>query len=492
MNGATAGVAWSRRPMRAAFPVAIGLGAVMFGALLTAAATRLGGEQAAILMLVLALAPALVLGVVGHRLVGVILIMALFPIGSTHLPTPGIELQVIQLAVFLVTALVVLRRLAAGLRPLAWAPPLWWALGLACWAILDTASAIDLPLALRQDAALAGGIVFAAVVLSTLRNVDDVRVMLGAFLIVASGIAIAALSERGHLDTLAAGQTVSGRLSGAFEHPNQLGMFCALTAMIAAALAFGARSRAARVTSALLLPLSLVALIFSLSRGAWIGTGIGFLYLLLVLREARRALVLVAVPFVAAGSLFGSFAPGGTDIQVVALRAESITTLSPYDGRPAIYAEAIREIRADPLTGQGPGSFPVASARAGSAASTVFPDHAHDLWLTWGAESGLPAVALILVLTFSLGLAAHRAAKNALRAGDRRDRAVIAGLAAALIAVLGQGIFDYLLRNAVLWVLVWGLIGALLVCARQYEVFGPRGALSRPGRPEEPSTRASE
>ena len=455
-------------------PLGLGVAGVAAGALLTLAAMKAGGpEYAPVLLLVLALAPLATLAVVGHRLTGAILVLAVFPLGSIRVATPGLETQLVELTVFLVAALVVLRRLSIGLRPLAWAPPLWWALGLLAWAIVCTPSAVDQALALKQDAVLTAGIVFAAALLATLRGVADVRVMLGAFLVVGVGVAAAALSEPVQLQATSAGETVGGRLQGAFDHPNQLGLFCALAAMIATGLAFGARSRAARYASGLALPVVLGALIFSLSRGAWIGTGLGFLYLLVVLREARRALILVALPFVVIGALFGSFAPGGTDIHVVTLRAQALTTLSPYDARPAIYSEAVREIKTNPVTGVGPGGFPIASERAGSESSTVFADHAHDLWLTWAAEDGLPALALILVFTISLGLASSRAGRAASDRGERRDRAVICGIAAGLIAVLGQGIFDYLLRNAVLWILVWGLIGALLVCAREYGAFGP-------------------
>jgi putative inorganic carbon (HCO3(-)) transporter len=467
----------------AGLALGLGLGAVAAGALLTLAANKVGGAgDAPVLMFGLALAPVVALGVIGHRLGAAILVLAVFPVGSLHLPTPGVSTQLVELTVFIVSALVIIRRLASGLVPLKWSPPLWWALGLLAWAIVATPSAIDLSLALKQDAVLAAGIVFAAVLLATLRDVGDVKVMLGVFLVVAVGIAIAGLSQRVQLQAVSGGESVGGRLTGAFEHPNQLGLFSALAALAATGLAMGASTRPRRVLAAAALPFVLSALLLSLSRGAWIGTGLGFLYLLLKLREARRALLLVGIPFVIVASLFGSFSPGHTDIHVITLRAHALTTLSPYDGRKAIYTEAFHEIRANPIKGVGPGDFPVSSERADSASVTVYADHAHDLWLTWGAEDGLPAVALIVVLTISLGLASSRASRNALRSGELRDRAVMAGLTGGMIAVLGQGIFDYLLRNAVLWMLVWGLIGALLVCARQYGAFGPQPPRGQPVR----------
>ena len=102
--------------------------------------------------------------------------------------------------------------------------------------------------------------------------------------------------------------------------------------------------------------------------------------------------------------------------------------------------------------------------RALYADATVATDHAHNLWLTWAAQNGLPAAALIVAFMVALARVARRAGQATARM--RRDRAVIAGIVAALIAVVGQGFFDYILRNAVLFMTVWALVGALLACDR--------------------------
>jgi O-antigen ligase len=448
-----------------------GLGIVVFaaglGACATAAATRVGGDAAPALLLTLALIPALILAVVARASVAVFVVLAIFPIGSVVLPTPVLAVQTIELVVLAMAIFVVVSRLAQGLLPLAWAPPLWWALALFIWTLVATTVAADLGLALKQDIMLLLGIVFACVVLAALETMRDIRWMLGALVAVSVVLAIVAVSSGVHLTEQLGGETVSGRLTGAFNHPNQLGLFATIAVALAAGLAFGAHTRAGRVAAAMSIPLLLATLVLSLSRGAWIGCALAFLYLLLVLREARRALLVLAIPMVIAVYLAGSFTPGSTEIQVIGERAKALTTLSPYDGRPAIYAEARREIRYSPLRGVGPGNFPIAAQRAGSEAVTVYPDHAHNLWLTWAAEDGIPAVIMIIGLVIALALATKRASRLA-AVHSRSDRAVIAGIVAALIAVLGQGFFDYLLRNAVLWVELWGLIGALLVCARVY------------------------
>jgi hypothetical protein len=50
----------------------------------------------------------------------------------------------------------------------------------------------------------------------------------------------------------------------------------------------------------------------------------------------------------------------------------------------------------------------------------------------------------------------------------------VAGVAAGLLAILGQGVFDYVLRNAVANIATWALIGALLVCLREARGAEPR------------------
>jgi heme A synthase len=82
------------------------------------------------------------------------------------------------------------------------------------------------------------------------------------------------------------------------------------------------------------------------------------------------------------------------------------------------------------------------------------------------AESGVPAVVLLIGFTLSVGLVALRTVRR-LRAGDRpRDAALVACLAAALAMVVGQGLVDFTLRNPIIMVLVWSVVGLLLAADR--------------------------
>ena len=74
---------------------------------------------------------------------------------------------------------------------------------------------------------------------------------------------------------------------------------------------------------------------------------------------------------------------------------------------------------------------------------------------------------LILGFAASLAVTARRAGRLARARGDPRDHAVVAGVAAALLAAFVQGAVDYTLRNAVVWITLWTLIGVLLLARRE-------------------------
>ena len=385
------------------------------------------------------------------------------------MPTGVFPLQAVEAAVLVIVTVVVVRRLAVGSLPLPWSPPLWWAVLLLGWTLIGLQSAIDESLALKQVASLFGGLLLSAAVLAACRQMNDLRLVLGALVAVSAGIAIASFAGGIELQSAYGAQTVAGRLTGAFDHPNQLGSLCGLVAPIALGLAFGARTRAR--TSAQPGADSPWSASPSSSRCRAAPGWARLSRSCSCSSHCPRRVVpwlLLAVPAVVLAVFVTALAPvGGTEIAVVGQRAGALTALSPYDDRPAIYREAVREIRDDPLTGQGAGGFPVASARAGSEVSTIYVEHAHNLWLTWGAEAGIPAIIFILGFTISLALAARRAGRAFRRAGRLADRAITVGLAAALLSVVGQGLFDYVFRNAVVNVALWAVIGGLLVCRRE-------------------------
>jgi putative inorganic carbon (hco3(-)) transporter len=450
-----------------------GLLALAAGVAATFVATHMTSSTGAqpLILVALFVAPLLALAIIVNPLIAVLTILATFPIGSVAQGIGPLRIQAVEAAVFVAAIVVVLRRLATGRIPLPFAAPLGWAVALFIWTLLSVYSAIDHTLALKVLFSLLGGIVCATVVLAGCRDMHDLRILLAGFVTAGVAIGVITFTETKGLSGVSTefggAEIVSGRLEGAFDSPNQLGSLCALMVPVCTGLIFGARTIRWRVTAGVAVVILLATLMLSLSRGAWIGAAVGLLFMLIKLREARRLLVVLAIPLVVIGFFVWSLTPTATDVKVVGERAKAITVLSPYDDRRVIYREAYREIRENPLFGVGPGGFPVASTLVVSESATLSYAHAHNLYLNWAAEVGLPSVVLILCFAFSLALAANTASRGARVRGDPQDRAIVIGISAALITVLVQGFFDYVIPNPVVWTAMWILIGSLLVARRE-------------------------
>jgi O-antigen ligase len=429
-------------------------------------------EASPFVLIGIPLVPLLVAAVIADPIVAPLIVIATLPLGAVGAGVGPISLQASEGAALAVGMLIVVRRLALGQAPLPFRRELIWPVLLLGWTLVALYTAIDEGLALKQLIALLGGILLACTVLAACRDMHRLRILLGALTVTGLIIALTSLSGNHQLQAAGGGTTVSNRLEGAFQSPNQLGSWCALVIPIAAGLMFAYTRRSVRLLGAVTVLALLATLMFSLSRGAWIGTGAATLFLIITLREARRLLVFLLVPLVLIGYVTFSFAPAPPDVEVVGERFQAIGARSPYDARSQIYNEALREIKENPVTGVGPGGFILSSRRAGTATSTVAADHAHNMFLNYGAEMGLPAVAILLGFIIALGSSVRRASR-AVKRVDWRHRSLLLCIAAGLIAILVQGFVDYTLGNPVIRITVWLLIGALLVAVREAERLPP-------------------
>jgi O-antigen ligase len=439
--------------------VAIGSAALGFALAFIASTFQ---EASPFVMIAIPLVPLAIVAVMINPIVAPMIVVATLPFGSAR----AVGIQVAEAAVLATGALVVVRRLAIGQSPLPFARQLIWPVLLLGWTLVALFSAIDETLAVKQVIGLVGAILVASTVLASCRDLHRVRILLGFLTLIGLIMALTSLSSNHQLQAGHGGADVQNRVRGAFESPNQLGSWCALVIPIAAGLMFASSRKLVRALGAVALLALLAALTFSLSRSAWIGTGAALVLMLLTMREARRLLAIIFVPLALIGYLIFSSGTAPPEVKVVGERVQAIGTRSPYDQRSQIYHEALREIREDPVTGVGPGGFVIASRRAGTQTSTVAADHAHNLLLNYGAESGLPAVALILAFVLSLAAAAFRGVR-AVAQVDPRHRGLILSIGAALFAIFVQGFFDYTLGNPVIRITVWMLIGALLVAVRE-------------------------
>lgn len=396
--------------------------------------------------------------------IGLFMVFATFPF-STLISTVGpLPLQPVELVVPMVVTVIVIVRAAQKKAPLGWHPVLAWAIALIGWAIVAMPSAADRSLALKQLLSLVAALVLAAAIIGACEKISDVRWIVTGLVAVAAAAAAFALITGGPPKSVYGATVVADRLSGPFNQPNQLGSFAAMMSLVAAGVGLAARTTAGRMAAGSAVALLLGALALSLSRGAWIGAAAGFLVLFVSLRSARRAAFTLAIPLIGFGILFTTASPDAPQVQIVGARLEVLTTQSPYDDRSDIWAEARRQVSDDPWTGQGPGNFSIASTEIASEAGTVYADHAHNLFLNWAAETGVPGAAMIGGLIVAVALTIRHVLGGTRTRSE--DATIVAGLGAALVSVLVHGMVDYPLGNQVLWFLVWTLIALVLAAHR--------------------------
>lgn len=445
--------------------------AAVFGAALVAAAWRTGPD-AWILLFAMGIVPLLVLVIVKEPRAAVLTTFVTFSVGFVSIPIGPFDLQAVDGAILLGTLLVVFRRLGLGIVPLRWAPTLWWVVALVVAAVVSFASALDRTEAIKPVGSLVAGLAFAALTYTVCKKPGDIRLLANGLVIVATALVIPSLLQGQRFESYYQGALIEGRLQGLFTEPNELGLFCALAATIALGLLVGSAGKpVARLLYAGMLAVLSGGLLLSLSRGAWLGTLVALVLMLVMLRSARRLLLAIGIPAVMALTIAANVATENPTTRIVAERIEAFVNIDqPYDERPEIYAEAWRQIQDDPLTGQGPGNFAVASERSVGNGATIKASHAHNAYLNIAAELGLPALAFLIALIWSLAMTARRTIGRANSADNKSDAALVAALIAALGANATTGLVNNFFGNAILEPMIWAIVGMLLAAAGMWGV----------------------
>lgn len=451
------GTAWTRGGLGAA---ALLGGGFLLGAALSAVGAMAGPSAVVAAPVVLAA----VLSVLARPSRAVTLVVLAVPIGFVPVPVAG--LQVVEVTVLGATGLVVLHQLIRGQAPLRWPAVAWWPAAMLGLGALSTATAADTALAVKQMALLVGGLLLFLTTVTVVRDLAVLRRVTRWLAGVGGLVSAQGVLGAGQLQARAGGAAVDNRPTGIFTSPNQLGAMAGITVLLGVALVLGARSTRDRVVGTVAAVVGLTGLAATLSRGAWVGVAVALLVLVAVSPEARRSsmrgLVPVVLVLAVAGALLAPHVQ--PQVEVVRDRFDTLATgqTSRYDNRPAIWAEAVRQIRDAPLLGQGPGTFPVVSRYGVAETTTGGANHAHNTMLNVAAEFGLPV--LLLLVGFALAIAG--AARQAAVRLQPADRGLVLGVGSALVVQVAHGLVDYTLRNAVLAMVTW-LLAGLLVAARE-------------------------
>jgi O-antigen ligase len=274
-------------------------------------------------------------------------------------------------------------------------------------------------------------------------------------------VGVIALATTGDQQLIAGGVIASNRAEATFGHPNVLA-FC-LQMAIPVALVTGMRARG--LMKLLLLTAAAIAvagLMLTLSRGGIVGAGVS-LAILLAWAPFRRyaAAILLAL------SLFALVNIGSLQDSSAALVAKRLETLNSEGIRdnPRIKIwRATPNIIADyPFLGTGMGNFGKVSPRYGIRdVGGLAYDHAHNIVLTFAAETGLIGVSLFLAFVFAVG----RAGMRALRPGDWPGFAPALAIVASLVGLFVTSLAEYPPRTNVIMALILVLVGALVAYER--------------------------
>jgi tetratricopeptide (TPR) repeat protein len=263
-------------------------------------------------------------------------------------------------------------------------------------------------------------------------------------------------------------------------HPGLIAPFLAVGVCLALARAVEARQGRPLVTSLSLVVAVAVALALNQARASLAGASVGVVAFALAYRRAlpRRPLAwgaaLFAVVLLAVGALASPLGAGVRE--VLAAKAETASALGQ---RYHYWRMAGAAVRRDPLLGQG---LLCEWARTDLAQPSYLDGgdqwlHAHNLLFSIAEGAGVPAGILFLLLVLAALELGRRAV---LSAQSSRERAIAAGLLAALIAhltanVLSMGQAVTTVVPLFLWIAI-GLFAALLRGSDDPRVRGGRGA----------------
>ncbi|HYN95248.1 MAG TPA: O-antigen ligase family protein [Pilimelia sp.] len=258
------------------------------------------------------------------------------------------------------------------------------------------------------------------------------------------------------------GTTVGGRLTAEDLNPNAIGHASALTTVILTGVFVATR----RAVWLVLAGPPVLLLVATQSRGAMVVLGVGWGVLWLLGR---------AGPIRVAAVAFGTV---GAVLLTQPLQAAMGMLLSRRDAshldatiRLDLVRLGIELAMAHPLTGVGYRQFSVYSGEA-----LGIPLNAHNEYVRIAAESGLVALALLLMICARVAV---------LRGDPTTDRPLTAALAACLTGLAFSNTMSDLRSTLTVWV----LLGLAWVARSAVAPAGPGSALADPAAPAVPATR---
>jgi O-antigen ligase len=243
------------------------------------------------------------------------------------------------------------------------------------------------------------------------------------------------------------------RVIGTLGHADYLGNFLLYTTPLSAGLAIATR-RLTRAVALLATALSMVAIVSSGTRGAWVGLASATVVFATLnmranerisLRARRRQMVRAAtLAFLAILVLSLAISLSPASRSIVARARLSFTERFTGAGRTNLWRDSIKMVPAFALTGSGPDNFrkaflPYKSKELGRVAP-INSESSHNSYLDAAISFGLPGFLLyvaVMVSTFRLLLRAR------LRTNNHRLSIIITGIISSFAGVAVHNFFIF-------------------------------------------------
>lgn len=208
--------------------------------------------------------------------------------------------------------------------------------------------------------------------------------------IVIGSIVLALLTLAGFTSAAAAVVTQQSRFTAAGQDPNDVARFLDLVFPIAALLLAEDKSILVRLVAALYLPLGLLAVILTASRGGFLGAAAALLAAFFLLARWRPVFAVAATVVLALFSMFAAFfVPAETFARLATIPAQFAAL--DFNDRFGIWTSGAQAFAHAPWLGYGAGNYSLA---AGLSAE----DTAHNTFMALLVMGGLVAVTLLLAI----------------------------------------------------------------------------------------------
>ena len=242
---------------------------------------------------------------------------------------------------------------------------------------------------------------------------------------------------------------IRGRVVSMFDNPNVLGEFLILIFPVTLALMATSKRSYERFFLFAVSVMNCWCLVFTWSRGAWIGCIISTVLFLCVSSKYFFVAGALSLPWAAVFLFLNKDS-------AVLTRLTSFTD-SSTSYRVSIWKGVLLMLRDIGFCGIGIGEdafkkiYPVYSLAGIEAAP-----HAHNLYLQIAVEMGVFALAAFLIFAFLYAQFSFSFCKSAM---SRSNKLICLGIFSGILAILIQGMTDYIWYNYRVFLLFWMIVG---------------------------------